>query len=153
VVVIDRISWRPWPRSNVTWAGGETPVRVSEQGLDAVTQDRLVAFDSEDVFPVSFQDLLDVAPVDVERVGGDHHPRQVTRLLAAWLLAAWLLAAWLGGCDLVEQGDHLGLFPGVLRDFALADDDAFSVGERGEQPDLARPGVDLLPGEPVRISV
>ena len=34
-----------------------------------------------------------------------------------------MLAAWLGGCDLVEQGDHLGLFPGVLRDFPLADDD------------------------------
>jgi hypothetical protein len=84
VVVIDRISSRPWPRSNVTWAGGKRPVRVGEQGLDGVVQDRLVTFHGEDVLPVSFQDLFHVAPVDVQRVGGDHDPRQVTRLCAAW---------------------------------------------------------------------
>jgi hypothetical protein len=74
--------------------------------------------------------------VHVERVGGDHDPRQVTGGLAAGF----------GTCDLVEQGDHLSLLPGVLGDSALADHDAFSVGQRGEQADLARPGVEFFPG-------
>ncbi len=43
-------------------------------------QDWLVAFHGEDVLPVSFQDLFDVALVDVECVGGDHDPREVTRV-------------------------------------------------------------------------
>lgn len=38
------------------------------------------------------------------------------------------------------------MLPGVVGDSALADHDSFSVGERGEQADLARCGVDLLPG-------
>jgi hypothetical protein len=68
VVVIDRISWRPWPRSNVMWVGGKGPVRVGEEGFDGVAQDRLVAFHSEDVLPVPLEDLFDVAPVDVQSV-------------------------------------------------------------------------------------
>jgi hypothetical protein len=137
VVVIERISWRPWPRSNVTWAGGKIPARASEQSFDALVQGRLVVFDGEDVFPVSFQDPFHVVPVDVQCISGDHDPREVSELFAP---------LWWGTCDLVEQGDHLGLLPGVLGNFPLADHDSFSVGERGEQPDLARPGIDLLPG-------
>jgi hypothetical protein len=109
---------------------------LGEEGLDGVVQDWLVAFHGEDVLPVAGQDLFDVAPVDVECVGGDHDPREVTRGFTAWWCA----------CDLVEQGDHLSLFPRVLGDFPLAEYDSLSVGERGEQPDLACPGVHLLPG-------
>lgn len=97
----------------------------------------MVAFDGQDVLPVSFQDLFHVVPVDVQRISGDHDPREVSGLFAA---------PWWGTCDLVEQRDHLSLLPGVLGNFPLAEHDPFSVGERGEQADLACPGIDLLPG-------
>jgi hypothetical protein len=68
VVVIDRISSRGVAAVKRDVVRGERPVRVGEQGLDAVMQDRLVAFYGEDVLPVSFQDLFHGAPVDVQRV-------------------------------------------------------------------------------------
>ena len=58
----------------MTWAGGKIPARASEQGFDALVQGRLVVFDGEDVFPVSFQDLFHVVAVDVQRIGGDDDP-------------------------------------------------------------------------------
>jgi hypothetical protein len=69
---------------------GERPVRVGEQGLDAVVQDRLVAFHGEDVFPVAGQDLFHVALVDVQRVYADYRimPSVTVKVLVNGVMTA-----------------------------------------------------------------
>ena len=69
VVVISRISVRPWPRSEVTWCGGDASLGGKARGQLAF-QRRLVALYGQHVLPPRSSSALGAGDAGPRQFGG-----------------------------------------------------------------------------------
>src|SRR5450759_2120851 len=74
VVVISRISVRPWPRSKVTWCGACSAGKHAASSRSSVGW---LPVTPQHVLPAAVEQRFDVASMHGQRVRGDDGPGQV----------------------------------------------------------------------------
>src|SRR5664279_5610351 len=139
VVVISRISVRPWPRSKVTWCG-------------ACSTGKRAASSRSSVGWLPFT----VSTYSPPRSSSASMLPRCTGSAAAVMtvpVRSPLPSSVQCPATVASSGTTSGELVGVRGDGALTDDNPLAVPERGEQPDLPAAGVQLGPGAFERLAV